>query len=376
MGPWGKRDDMLVHRRDPFNAEPPRHALARRPLTGCESFYSRNHGPVPRIDARAWRLRVDGLVDRPLTLSLGDLRERFAEREILATVQCAGNRRAGLLEVRDIPGEDPWGPCAISTARWTGVLLADVLAAAGVRPGARHVAFAAPDVSPLADPPQPFGGSIPLVKATSGEVLLAWGMDGRPLPDVHGAPLRMIVPGWIGARSVKWLERVTAQADPSGNYFQAVAYRILPPDADPTRTGPGAGISLGPVAVTCAILAPDGGTPLPPGPTEITGYAYAGEDRTVARLDVSLDGGRTWTQAELDPPPSPWTWQEWRITVDLPGGDTVVTARAWDSTGMTQPESPAALWNPKGYANNSWDRVRLTTTGSPPAPGPTGPGDQ
>ncbi|MCO5972562.1 sulfite oxidase [Actinoallomurus soli] len=364
MGPWGKRDDMVVHRREPFNAEPPRHALAHRVLTDPESFYSRNHGPIPHIDARAWRLRVDGLVERPLTLSLGDLRGRFAERQLLATVQCAGNRRAGLLDVRDIPGEDPWGPGATSTAHWTGVLLADVLAAAGVRPGARHVAFAAPDVSPLADPPQPFGGSIPLAKAISGEVLLAWGMGGRPLHDVHGAPLRVIVPGWIGARSVKWLERVTAQAEPSANYFQAVAYRILPPDADPALAGPGAGIPLGPVGVNCAILAPDGRTPLPPGPTQVAGYAYAGEDRTVARLDVSLDEGRTWTQAELDAPLSPWTWQEWRIVVDLPGGDTVVTARAWDSNGVTQPESPATLWNPKGYANNSWDRVRLTTTGA------------
>jgi sulfite oxidase len=363
MGPWGKRDDMVVHRRDPFNAEPPPHALADRVITDAESFYSRNHGPVPRIDADAWRLHVDGLVDRPLTLSLRELRERFEEREIVATLQCAGNRRAGLIEVGDIPGEDPWGPGATSTARWAGVRLADVLAAAGIRSDARDVAFSAPDVSGLADPPQPYGGSIPLAKAVSGEVLLAWGMNGRPLPEVHGAPLRVIVPGWIGARSVKWLERVTAQAEPSSNYFQTIAYRILPPDADPFRARPGEGISLGPVALNCAILRPDGASPLPPGPTEVTGYAYAGDDRTVARLDVSLDDGRTWTQAELDAPQGPWAWQVWRVTVDLPAGETVVIARAWDSIGATQPESPAALWNPKGYANNSWDRVRLTTAG-------------
>lgn len=352
---------MLVHGRDPFNAEPPPHVLARRTITAVDAFYSRNHGPIPRIDPGAWRLRVEGLVERRLGLSLGELRERFAEREVVATLQCAGNRRAGLMEVREIPGEDPWGPGATSTARWTGVFLADVLAAAGVAPDARHVAFSAPDVSPLADPPEPYGGSIPLTEAISGQVLLAWSMNDRPLPDVHGAPLRVIVPGWIGARSVKWLERVTVQAQPSDNYFQAIAYRILPPDADPAKVTPGEGFSLGPVALNCAILDPDGTAPVPPGPTEIAGYAFAGGDRTAVRVDVSLDGGGTWSQAELDAPDGPWTWQHWRIRLGLPAGDVTVTARAWDSTGATQPESPAGLWNPGGYANNSWARLRLTT---------------
>ncbi len=350
---------MLVHEWEPFNAESPRHALAGRLTTGVESFYSRNHGPIPHIDPDAWRLRVDGLVDRPLTLSLGELRERFAAREIMATLQCAGNRRQGLIEVRDIPGEDPWGPGATSTALWTGVPLADVLAAAGLRAGAEHVAFSAPDVSLLADPPQPYGGSIPLTKAISGEVLLAWGMNGRPLPQAHGAPLRVVVPGWIGARSVKWLREITVQAEPSANYFQATAYRLVPPEA---QAGPGVGVSLGPVALNCDILRPDGTAPVPPGPTEVTGYAYAGDDRSVVRVDVSLDGGRTWEQAELDAPVSPWSWQHWRLTVDLPPGETVLTARAWDSTAATQPESPASVWNPKGYVNNSWARLHVTAT--------------
>lgn len=356
MSLWGKRDDMLVHERDPFNAEPPRAALAGRRTTPADTFYSRNHGPIPEVDAAGWRLAVDGLVERPLELSLDGLRERFAEHEVTATLQCAGNRRAGLAEVRDIPGEDPWGPGATSTARWSGVRLADVLAEAGLRPEAAHVAFAAPDVSRLADPPQEYGGSITVGKAVRPEVLLAWAMDGRPLPRVHGAPLRAVVPGWIGARSVKWLTRVTALAEPSGNYFQATAYRVLPPGAAPAE---GAGISLGPIAVNCDILRPDDGARVPPGPTEITGYALAGDDRTVARVDVSLDGGRTWTQAILDPDASPWTWRHWRVALDLPAGDVEVTARAWDSTGAVQPESPAHLWNPKGYANTSWARVHL-----------------
>jgi sulfite oxidase len=350
---------MIVHERDPFNAESPRAALGDR-QTAVDAFYSRNHGPIPRIDGPSWRLAVDGLVERPLTLSMGELRARFPEADVEATLQCAGNRRAGLIEVRDIPGEDPWGPGATSTARWTGVRLADVLAAAGLRADAAHVAFAAPDVSQLAEPPQPYGGSIPVAKAVGREVLLAWAMDGEPLPAVHGGPLRAVVPGWIGARSVKWLQRITARAEPSANYFQATAYRVLPAEADPSTAGPGDGISLGPIALNCDLVSPADGSRVPAGPTAVTGYALAGDDRAVARVDVSLDGGDSWTQAELDEPAGPWTWQHWRTRLDLPAGDVEITARAWDSTGAAQPESAARLWNPKGYANNSWARSRLT----------------
>ncbi len=360
MGLWGKRNDMVVHEREPFNAEPLRAALAGRQETPVDTFYSRNHGPIPEIDPATWRLRLGGLVARVLELSLKDLRARFEEVEVVATLQCAGNRRAGLAAVRDIPGEDPWGPGATSTARWSGVRLADVLAAAGLRAQAAHIAFAAPDISQLADPPQPYGGSIPTTKAQGPEVLLAWAMNGRPLPPVHGGPLRAVVPGWIGARSVKWLTSVTAQTEPSDNYFQATAYRILPAEADPDHAGPGDGISLGPIALNCDILSPDDGANLSPGPAEITGYALAGDDRSVARVDVSLDEGLSWRQAELDRPDSPWTWQLWHITLDLPAGETQVIARAWDCTGAVMPESPAHLWNPKGYANNSWARARVT----------------
>ncbi|SNS72698.1 sulfite dehydrogenase (cytochrome) subunit SorA apoprotein [Streptosporangium subroseum] len=360
MDIWDKRDDMVVHGTDPYNAEPSPCVLADRTLTPLDAFYSRNHGPIPDLDPASWRLTVDGLVGHPLTLSLEDLRSDFSEHALVATLQCAGNRRADLIKVRDIPGEDPWGPGAISTAHWNGVKLADVLARAELCPEAAHIAFAAPDVSDIADPPQPYGGSIPVAKAITGQVLLAWGMNGRPLPRAHGAPVRAIVPGWIGARSVKWLQRVTAQAEPSDNYFQATAYRMLPSEADPARTGPCAGISLGPVTLNTAILRPDDGARLRPGLTQIAGYAYAGENRAVARVDVSLDEGGTWIQADLDEQVSPWAWQHWRTTADLGEGETVITARAWDTAGATQPESARHLWNPKGYANTSWARIHVT----------------
>ncbi len=358
MGMWDKRDDMRVHQTEPYNAEPPPDALEAQ-ITPVDTFYGRNHGPIPRIDTASWRLRVDGLVDHRLELSLDDLRRGFPERSVVATLQCAGNRRADLMEVRDIPGQVPWGPGAVSTAHWSGVSLADVLAEAGLQADAVHIAFTGADLSPQAHPPQPFGASIPAAKAGSGEVLLAWAMNGQALPAAHGAPLRVVVPGWIGARSVKWLHRVTAQAEPSDNYFQT-EYSILPPEADPHTAGPGDGITLGPIAIHCAILQPGEDAQLPSGPTEITGFAFAGDDRTVARVDVSPDHGSTWTHAELDAPENPWTWQHWRATFTLPPGEAELVARAWDSTAAVQPESPATVWNPKGYANNSWAHLHIT----------------
>src|SRR5450755_510374 len=208
MSRYGKRADMIVHEEEPFNAETGLAALAESPVTAMDAFYVRGHGAVPEIDPAAWRLRVRGAVERELDLSLETLREALPEREVTATLQCAGNRRAGLIAIRDIPGEAPWGPGATGTATWTGVGLADVLALAGPSDAAAHVGLEGADVSTEAEPVQRFGGSIPLEKACRPEVLLAWAMNGEALPIVHGAPLRVVVPGYIGARSVKWLERI------------------------------------------------------------------------------------------------------------------------------------------------------------------------
>src|SRR5215218_4632705 len=159
---YGKRAGLIVHEEEPFNAETPPAALADGPLTATDAFYVRGHGAVPEIDSAAWRLRVGGLVERELDLSLTTLREAFRERTETATLQCAGNRRAGLIAVRDIPDEAPWGPGATGTATWTGVALADVLALARPRPAAAHAGFEGADVCAEAKPAQRFGGSVPL----------------------------------------------------------------------------------------------------------------------------------------------------------------------------------------------------------------------
>lgn len=330
---------LIVHSQEPLNAEAHVGALAPSDLTPVEDFYVRSHGPVGDHDGR---LVVDGLLERPLSLSLDEL-AGFETRELVATLQCAGNRRTGLMAVRDIPGEIPWGPGATGTAAWRGVALADVLRAAGVQAGARHVEL-------LADG---YEVSIPLHKALAGEVLLAWEMNGAPLTPHHGAPLRAIVPGYIGARSVKWLTGVRALAEPSQGYYQAVAYRLDP-----------GSIPLGAVAVNADILVPADGASVAPGPLELVGYAFAGDDRGVVRVDVSCDGGASWRQAELLSDLGPWAWRRWRLVVDVAPGRLQLVARAWDSAAATQPEHAATIWNPGGYANNSWARVEVSVASS------------
>jgi sulfite oxidase len=359
MARYGKRDDLLVHQQEPFNAETGAAALAEGAVTATDAFYVRGHGAVPHLDFASWRLKVRGAVERELDLSLATLREALREREVTATLQCAGNRRAGLIAIRDIPGEAPWGPGATGTATWTGVSLADVLALARPLPEAAHVGFEGADVSEEAKPPQRFGGSIPLAKARRPEVLLAWAMNGEPLPAVHGAPLRVVVPGYIGARSVKWLQRIEVRPSPWHGYFQHVVYRLVPEDGEP---GPGVGIPLGLVALNADVLSPADGDRVPAGAVQVRGYAFAGGERHVARVDVSVDGGASWSQAELLDDLGPWAWRHWRISVDLAPGEQEILVRAWDSSAATQPEDEAALWNPKGYVNNARPKVRVQAT--------------
>jgi sulfite oxidase len=346
---------MRVHEEDPFNAETGLAGLDS-PVTATDAFYVRGHGAVPEVDPSAWRLRVHGLVERELDLSLTTLREAFRERELTATLQCAGNRRAGLIAIRDIPGEAPWGPGATGTATWTGIALADVLTLAGPLPEAEHVGFVGADTSAEVKPAEPFGGSIPLEKALRPEVLLAWSMNGEPLPPVHGGPLRVVVPGYIGARSVKWLDRIEVRSTPWHGYFQHVVYRLLPEDKTP---GPGAGMPLGTVALNSDVLSPADRETVTAGPVEVRGYAFAGGERYVARVDVSIDDGTTWCQAELLDDLGPWAWRHWRTTVDLTPGEHEILVRAWDTSAATQPEDEAALWNPKGYVNNARARVTV-----------------
>lgn len=334
MGRFGKRDDLVVHQEEPFNAETPAPLLSDTE-TANDAFYVRNHGTVPDADSGNWRLRVEGLVDRELTLSLATLREAFRERSVTATLQCAGNRRAGLIAHREIRGEAPWGPGATGTATWTGVALADVLALAGPRRDASHVGFEGTDLCPEVRPPEAFGGSIPLDKASRPEVLLAWGMNGEPLSPVHGAPLRVVVPGYIGARSIKWLERIELRSTPWPGHFQHVAYRLVPADGVP---GPGVGMPLGLVALNSDVISPHDGATVDAGAVEVRGYASRGASALSTGWMCRWTAGRRGTR-----PSSSMT------LVNGLGGTGALTSNSRRGTmrSSSEPGTPRRPPNPK-----------------------------
>ena len=353
------KPDLIVHSTFPFNAEPPPHRLARSFLTDTADFYVRSHGDIPGLDGPAHRLVVDGQVAATLRLSIAELTARFAAHEVEAVLQCAGNRRADLQPVRPTTG-DPWGVGAIGNARWSGVRLADVLRAAGVEAGADlHVAFQCLDRCEVGGERFRYGASIPLSKALAPEVLLATFMNGAPLTPEHGYPLRVVVPGYAGVRSPKWLETITVQSEPSGNHIQQRDYKLLPPDetADPPDWS--RGVTIDEMPVNAAICVPAPLAELPAGRTGIKGWAMA-SSRPVVRVDVSADAGLHWQQARLEHGRSPWSWTLWEITLDLPRGRHELAVRAWDAAGQTQPAVPGDVWNIKGYLGTAWHRIRVT----------------
>ncbi len=363
--PEGKDPSLVIHSQDPLNAGPPLAALRAQEVTGSDLFFLRNHGTLPRLDPAAHRLVVDGLVEEPLALSLAEIRSLPQVRRT-ATLECAGNRRSELMAVKPIPGELPWREDAISTAFWSGASLAEILRRARPQPAARHVAFAGEDEVERHGQRFGFGGSIPIEKALAPETLLAYEMNGAPLPRLHGGPLRALVPGYIGARSVKWLSRITLQETPSDNYFQAVAYRLFPPEVTASTVDWNTGRMLGDLAFTSVICSPQDGETVRPGVVRVKGYAIAGGaggrggGRTVERVEVSGDGGVSWVPAELHDDRGPWVWRFWRVSLGLTPGPYEIMVRAWDSAGETQPERIESVWNFKGYMNTAWHRVRVT----------------
>lgn len=216
-----EQDRLIIRSEDPFNAEPTLSRLRAHVVASTEDFYVRSHGNVPDVDAVAFRLSVTGKVDNDLSLSLQDLREQFDEHTVEAVLQCAGNRREDLDEVKPVSG-DPWAPGAIGNAIWTGVPLADVLKFAGVDADAEmHVAFSSLDECTVDGKTFKYGASIPMTKAMSPEVLLAYAMNGEPLTPKHGFPLRIVTPGCAGVRSPKWVAAIEVRDTPSDNPIQA-----------------------------------------------------------------------------------------------------------------------------------------------------------
>jgi sulfite oxidase len=354
--PAGK--ELVVRSASPFNAEPNLVDLAAEAVTPIPFFYVRNHGAMPEVDAKAFRLRVEGLVEKPLTLKLGEIQDRFKPHDVEATLTCAGNRREEMSAIKPTPGVQ-WRAGAIGHARWAGASLAELLKAAGLKPEAKHVWFEGLDpITEKDGSVAPFGGSIPLAKLQDAKTptLVAWKMNGEPLPPSHGFPLRMIVPGYIGARSVKWLTKITVSDRPSPNHYVAEAYKIVKTDdkaevaaADPIYEFP----------VNSAICTPADGATLRPDGVTIEGYALpsGAAGAQIEKVEVSTDGGKNWSPAIMSSKPVPTAWQLWTAKVALAKGKHELVVRAIDSRGNTQPEK--SEWNLKGYLYNGWHRVRV-----------------
>jgi sulfite oxidase len=354
-----KHPAVITRTEQPLNVEAPPELLRRSFMTPTDLFFVRNHGSLPEIDTAQYRLSITGMVQRGLRLSLDEIRENFSKSTVTATLQCAGNRRQTLMEVAPIPGEVPWSAGAIGNAEWGGAPLREVLQAAGIYLEARHAAFTGLDEIEMGDQRFGFGGSISIEKAMSPEVVLAYEMNGEPLAIEHGAPLRVVAPGYIGARSVKWLANIALQSEPSSNYYQTHAYKLFPPHVDEETADWEQGLMLGELAVNAVICQPAHEETVPAGSVSVRGYAITGGDRSVQRVDVSIDGGESWMSADLLEEKDPWAWRLWEASVDLDPGEYELVARAWDSAANTQPELSEQIWNFKGYMENSWHRVRV-----------------
>jgi sulfite oxidase len=356
---FGKHGATIVRMAEPFNAGPPPQLLRQSYITPADLFFVRNHGPVPIVDPATYQLSVDGLVRKPLRLTIDHLRKDFARVTVIAAIQCAGNRRKEMTQVARIEGQVPWDTEAVSNGEWSGVRLRHVLLAAGLEPEATHVAFAGLDRIDVEGKTTEFGGSISKEKAMSPEVILAYEMNGQPLPPVHGYPLRVVVPGYIGARSVKWLSQIVVRSSPSDNYFQAEAYKLLPPWSSAEIVESSKGRTLEEQRINSVICLPRHGARVADDVVVVKGYAIAGGDREVERVELSIDGGKTWMAASLPERRPRWAWCFWEAHLKLRPGSHTIAVRAWDSAGETQPMRTRDVWNAKGYMNNAWHRIDI-----------------
>lgn len=338
---------MIVHRPDPLNCETSIPALIGGVVMPNARFYVRNHFGVPHLDADTWRLDVAGLVERPTALSLRDLTQMRSETRVV-TLECAGNGRVAFDP--PAPGE-PWRLGAVSTAEWTGVPLAEVLDRVGVLPAARELIFRGADRGAIENRADdaPFERSLSVPAARGGEALLAYAMNGEPLPVQHGYPVRLVVPGWYGVASVKWLVGMELVDREFDGYYQRDKYWFE------WEGSPREPVTL--QRVRALITEPGDGAEVPRGQTAIRGVAWSGA-APIGRVEVSL-GNDAWQEARLIGEPHRHSWRWWELIVGLTQPGTMsIRARATDLTGRTQPD--VAEWNRNGYGNNAIQELMVT----------------
>lgn len=353
--PLSDKDGLTLLGDRPVNAETPAHLLDDA-ITPTERHFVRNNGLLPfDMDAEGWTLTIDGFVDNPMTMSIAELRESFEVITRALHIECGGNGRAAF----DPPARgNQWTVGAVACSEWTGVRLKDVLAAAGVQPSAVYTGHEGADIHLSGDPEQsPLSRGIPIDKALNDEsILIAFEMNGGALHPMNGAPLRLVVPGWPGSCSQKWLTRIQVRdvvhdgAKMGGQSYRVPAYPVAPGTDVPNEDM----VIIEAMPVKSIVTFPENGTETGLS-SDVRGHAWVG-DRTIERLEVSIDFGSTWQDAELDAPVNPGAWQNWRSAVTFPmAGYYEIWARATDSEGVSQPH--AISWNPRGYLNNTMHRV-------------------
>lgn len=359
-----KEKDLIFRSTMPRNAEPELAKLVQSWQTPTELFYVRSHAPNPVIDPKQFKLSVEGMVRRPGTFSLDEIKQMPAV-STTATLTCAGNRRSEYngSEYPNVPnvGGVQWEGGTIGNAIWIGAMLATLLKRVEVAEGAKHIWFEGLDEIPKKGSVIGFGGSIPIEKAMveegPGAPLLTYTMNGAALTPDHGYPLRMVVPGYIGARSVKWLGRIVVSDRPSPNHYVATAYKIV------KKTSPIDWSESGPIyrfPINAAICTPAADSTIAAGSVKLTGYALPSgrNGSSIKDLLISADDGKTWTRGEMTGEKHDFCWQLWNAQVNVNTNTKELLLRATDSSGDLMPAR--IPWNAKGYLRNSWYRLPVT----------------
>ena len=357
----GKDGGLVVLGERPLVAETPE-SLLDDDTTPTDKFFIRNNGlmPEPTKEPDKWTITVDGEVERPLSLTLGELKTRFPSVTQRMVLECGGNGRSFFSP----PARgNQWTNGGAGCAEWTGVRLADVLKAAGVKPSAVFTGHYGADPHLSGDASKPaLSRGVPIAKAMDENNLIAWGMNGQPLPMIHGFPVRLVIGGWPGSVSSKWLTRIWVRDKPhDGQGMGGTSYRVainpmVPGDKPDEKNFR----DLESMPVRSIITRPANGTRLPAGTRELAlrGAAWAG-DLIVKRVDLSLDFGATWAAAKLDAPKNRYDWQRFTATLKLPSdGYFEIWARATDSGDFMQPHI-AGNWNPQGYGGNPMHRIAV-----------------
>jgi sulfite oxidase len=356
----GKSDKLVVLGDRPLVAETPEHVLDDD-TTPTDKFFIRNNGPTPEAASNpdSWKVVIDGEVNQKLELTLGELKSRFRPVTRRLVLECGGNGRSFFTpQARG----NQWTNGGAGCAEWTGVRLVDVLQAAGVKSSAVFTGHYGADRS-LADPTKDaLSRGVPIRKAMDDNNLIVFAMNGQPLSNIHGGPVRLVIPGWPGSVSSKWLTRVWVRDKVhDGAGMGGTSYRVaIKPMVPGDRVDPDNFRDLESMPVRSIITSPANGTSFGKEVREVKlrGAAWAG-DLTVRQVDVSFDYGATWQSAQLEGPKNPYDWQRWTATVRVPSeGYYEIWTRATDSKGMMQPHI-AGNWNPQGYGANPMHRVAI-----------------